>query len=87
MPTRHVIIGAHDGVHARPVAELVRIAQAHDDPILLRTSNNAEVNLRSVLAIMNLALARGDEVVLSTASSPDADAVLDALAGVLARHE
>ena len=87
MPTRHVIISAHNGVHARPVAELVRLAQGHEGPIMLRTTSGAEVDLSSVLAVMDLALARGDEVVLSTAESPTADAALDAIARVLARQD
>ncbi|MCS3844750.1 MULTISPECIES: HPr family phosphocarrier protein [unclassified Microbacterium] len=87
MPTRHVIISAHNGVHARPVAELVRLAQAHEGPIVLRTTSGTEVDLSSVLAVMDLALSRGDEVVLSTAESPTADAVLESLVGVLARQD
>jgi phosphotransferase system HPr (HPr) family protein len=87
MPTRHVIISAHDGVHARPVAELVRLAQSHRDSITLRTTAGAEVDLRSVLAVMDLALAQGDEVVLSTAESAEAGSVLDAMTEVLARRD
>lgn len=87
MPTRRVIIRAHNGVHARPVAELARLAQSHRDAITLRTTNGAEVDLSSVLAVMDLALVRGDEVALSTTASTDADEVLDALAAVLARRD
>ncbi|WP_426181753.1 HPr family phosphocarrier protein [Microbacterium sp. TWP3-1-2b2] len=87
MPTRHVIISAHNGVHARPVAELVRLAQSHRDAIILRTTGGAEVDLSSVLAVMDLGLAQGDEVVLSTAESADAVSVLDALTEVLARRD
>lgn len=87
MPTRHVIISAHNGVHARPVAELVRLAQSHRDPITLRAKGGAEVDLTSVLAVMDLALAQGDEVVLSTADSTEAALVLDAMTEVLARHD
>lgn len=87
MPSRNVIISAHNGVHARPVAELVRLAQGHAHPITLRTSDDIEVDLSSVLAVMDLALAQGDEVVLSTAESPAAASVLDALVAVLARRD
>jgi phosphotransferase system HPr (HPr) family protein len=87
MPTRHVIISAHNGVHARPVAELVRLAQGHGHPITLRTAEDVEVDLSSVLAVMDLALAQGDEVVLSTPDSPEAGSMLDALAEVLARRD
>lgn len=83
MPSRHVKISAHNGAHARPVAELVRVVQAHDRPVTLRTSAGAVVDLSSVLAVMDLALAPGDVVVLETAESADAAAVLETLAGVL----
>lgn len=83
MPRRHVIITAHNGVHARPVAELVRVVQAHPHTVTLRTASGASVDLSSVLALMDLGLARGDAVVLETAESADAAAVLDTLAEVL----
>ncbi|MFJ4225547.1 HPr family phosphocarrier protein [Microbacterium sp. NPDC089695] len=83
MPRRHVVISVHNGVHARPVAELVRVVQAHRDTVTLQTSSGVVVDLSSVLAIMDLALAKGDAVVLETAESAGADAVLDTLAGVL----
>ncbi|MEV7607948.1 HPr family phosphocarrier protein [Microbacterium sp. NPDC089320] len=83
MPRRHVVISAHNGVHARPVAELVRLVQAHPHAVTLRTSSGAIVDLSSVLALMDLALAPGDAVELETADSVDADAMLDTLAAVL----
>lgn len=83
MPRRHVVITAHNGVHARPVAELVRLVQAHEHGVTLQTSTGAVVDLSSVLAVMDLALAEGDEVVLETPEAVGADAVLDTLAHVL----
>lgn len=77
------MITAHNGVHARPVAELVRLVQGHTHAVTLRTSAGTVVDLSSVLAIMDLALAEGDSVVLETPDSAGADAVLDTLAGVL----
>ncbi|MCM3780229.1 MULTISPECIES: HPr family phosphocarrier protein [Microbacterium] len=83
MPKRHVVISAHNGVHARPVAELVRLVQAHPHPVTLTTTTGSVVDLSSVLAIMDLGLAEGDAVVLETAESTRADAVLDTLVEVL----
>lgn len=83
MPRRHVVISAHNGVHARPVAELVRVVQAHPHAVTLQTSSGAVVDLSSVLALMDLGLAAGDAVVLETPESAEAEAVLDTLAGVL----
>lgn len=83
MPTRHVIISAHNGVHARPVAELVRLVQAHDARVTLRAVDGTTVDLSSVLAVMDLALGPGDAVDLEVADSPHAGHLLDTLAAVL----
>ncbi|MCV0335626.1 HPr family phosphocarrier protein [Microbacterium sp.] len=84
MPVRRLIVSAHNGVHARPVAELVRLAQSHDAPVTLRTADGTTVDLTSVLAVMDLGIASGDSVVIETAPSATAEAVLDQLAEVLA---
>ena len=84
MPRRRVTISAHHGVHARPVAELARLAIAHGAPVTLATAGGAVVELASILAVMDLALAEGDVVTLETVASPEADAVLDAMVEVLA---
>lgn len=83
MPSRHVVISAHNGVHARPVAELVRVVQAHSHRVTLRTSAGVVVDLSSVLAVMDLGLAEGETVLLETVEAPGASAVLDTLAEVL----
>ena len=84
MPSRRVRISAHNGAHARPVAELARLAIAHSAPVTLATSGGTVVELASILAVMDLALAEGDVVTIETPSSADADALLDAMTEVLA---
>ena len=84
MPVRHLVVSAHNGAHARPVAELVRLAQSHTAPVTLRTGDGTIVDLTSVLAVMDLGIASGDSVVLEAAPSATAEAVLDQLAEVLA---
>lgn len=83
MPTRRVTITVADGLHARPVAELARIALAHTAPVTIEAASGAVVNTSSVLAVMDLGLSTGDEVILTTAEHPAADALLEALAAVL----
>jgi len=87
MPVRRVTITAHDGMHARPVAELARLALAHPDPIILTTSDGDTVDVSSVLAVMDLTLGTGDAVTLETARSATAENVLDAMAMVLAPRD
>lgn len=83
MPIRHVTISARGGAHARPVAEMVRLAQAHAASIVLRTADGREADLTSVLAVMDLTLSPGDAVVLQTAAVSGAETVLDGLVAVL----
>jgi len=87
MPVRHVVVSAHNGAHARPVAELVRLAQSHATAVTLRTADGTTVDLSSVLAVMDLGIASGDAVVLETAASETSEAVLDQLAEVLDPRE
>ncbi|BDZ37735.1 hypothetical protein GCM10025863_03490 [Microbacterium suwonense] len=83
MLRRRVTVGVDDGAHARPVAELARLAQAHDSPVLLSTRSGESAEVTSVLAVMDLAIGVGDEVVFEVADSPRAGALLDALEAVL----
>lgn len=83
MPTRHVVISAQDGLHARPVAEVARLVLAHPDPVTMTTAAGDTVDAGSVLAVMNLALSAGDRVRLDTPASPSAELVLDELSAVL----
>lgn len=86
MTHRRVTIGVPDGVHARPVAQLARLAQQHATPVTLTTASGEEVDVSSVLALMDLGLNPGDTVTLRAEGS-DADDLLDALSAVLApRH-
>lgn len=80
---RRVRVGVGDGAHARPVAELARLAQAHGSPVLLSTDAGETAELSSVLAVMDLAIRAGDEVTFEVADSPEAPALLDAIAAVL----
>lgn len=83
MLSRRVAVAVHDGVHARPVAEIVRLAQAHPGDAVLMTDAGERVDLTSILALMDLGLQPGDEVTLEVADSPGATELLDALARVL----
>ncbi len=82
MPRRRLVISAHNGAHARPVAELARLALAHSSPVTLTTADGTSVELSSVLAVMDLALTQGDVVVLHTVDGPGADDVLALMADV-----
>ncbi|MGO1508128.1 MAG: HPr family phosphocarrier protein [Microbacteriaceae bacterium] len=86
MPIRQLVISAADGMHARPVADLARLARAHPDPVTLTTTSGVTVDVGSVLAVMDLALSPGDAVRMETAASAAAEAVLDAMTAILDPH-
>ena len=83
---RRVVVGVDDGAHARPVAELARLAQSHLSPVRVTTRSGETADLTSVLAVMDLAIASGDEITFEMADSPEAPALLDALEAVLSRR-
>ena len=65
------------GLHARPAATLVNLAKSFGSDIKLRRGDDA-ANAKSIMAIMALAVARGDKVTIS-AHGPDAE---DAIAKI-----
>lgn len=83
MPARIVRITSHNGAHARPVAEIVRLTMATGAPVTLSAPDGSRVDLSSVLAVMDLALVEGSEVRLETPDSPDAERLLADIAAVL----
>ncbi|MBO3664935.1 HPr family phosphocarrier protein [Microbacterium stercoris] len=81
MAQRRVVISGAAGLHARPAAELARLAQAHAGGIRI-SAGGASVDAASVLAVMGLTLERGEQVVLH-ADGPDAESVLERAAALL----
>lgn len=83
MATRRVVVGLSGGVHARPAAQLARLAQAHPSPVTLTNPQGQRAELGHVLGVMNLDLLEGEEITLH-AEGDGADALLDQLATVFA---
>lgn len=77
-PTRTVRLINPDGLHARPAAELVKLASTFSSRV---TVNG--VDAKSLLAIMALGLTRGAEVVVAGEDADSAPAV-DAIAALAA---
>ncbi|WP_029289650.1 HPr family phosphocarrier protein [Cellulomonas sp. HZM] len=84
MPERTVAIGSRQGLHARPATLLAQAAGSAGVPVTIAKPGGAPVDAASMLLVMTLTAAQGDEVVLA-ADGPDADRVLDELAELLAR--
>jgi phosphocarrier protein len=82
MPERSVRIMNRNGVHARPAAEIVKLAARFKSDITL-TRDELEVNGKSIMGVMMLAAEFGSTVTLR-ATGPDADAAVDQLATLIA---
>jgi PTS hybrid protein len=75
--SRVVVLHNPLGLHARPASLLAREARAHDATVTL-----GGVRVDDVLEVIGLGLAGGSEVAL-TATGPDAERALDALAALV----
>jgi phosphocarrier protein HPr len=84
--TRTVTIASKVGLHARPAATFSRAAAATGLPVTLSVGEKEPVNAASILAVMGLGVAHGQEVTL-TAEGEGAEQALDRLAELLASEE
>ena len=78
MPERAVQIVNKNGLHARPAAEIVKLAAKFQSEITI-VKDDLDVNGKSIMGVMILAAEHGSTILLR-ADGPDADAALDALA-------
>jgi len=69
------------GIHARPAAELVRLASSFEAEIQLE-KDGLQVNGKSIMGVLMLAAEQGSTLRLS-AHGPDADAALSALTALV----
>ena len=82
MPTRTVKIASKVGLHARPAALFVRAVVDKGAPVTIAKADGVPVDARSILMVMGLGVACGDEVTLAT-DGEAAETVLDELAQLL----
>jgi phosphocarrier protein len=81
--TRDVQIVNPLGMHARPAAQLVKLASTFKSEITIGREGTA-VNAKSIMGVMMLAAEQGSTVQIS-AEGPDAEAAVDAIAGLISR--
>lgn len=77
MPERSVQIVNKNGLHARPAAEIVKLAAKFKSDITI-VKDDLDVNGKSIMGVMMLAAEHGSTILLR-AEGPDADAALEAL--------
>ena len=83
MIERTVRIVNKNGLHARPAAEIVKLASRYQADITL-VREDLEVNGKSIMGVMMLAAEFGSSLVLR-AAGPDAEQAVSALSDLIAR--
>jgi len=81
MIERPVTIANKNGLHARPAAEIVKLAAKFTSEITL-VRDDLEVNGKSIMGVMMLAAEFGSTL-LVRAEGPDAQAAVDALVALI----
>ena len=77
MPERTVQIVNKNGLHARPAAEIVKLAAKFKSEITV-VKDDLDVNGKSIMGVMMLAAEHGSEITFR-AEGDDAEQALDAL--------
>jgi catabolite repression HPr-like protein len=63
------------GLEARPVALLVQVASQYDDCSIYVEADNKKVNAKSIMGMMTLALAPGEQVTVSADGANEEKAI------------
>ena len=71
------------GMHARPAAQLVRLASGFTSEVII-ARDGMPVNAKSIMGVMMLAAEQGATVQIA-AVGPDAEAAVEAIAGLVAK--
>ena len=83
MYAKKTVITNQTGLHARPAAEFVAMAGKFKSRITLRRlDNNKEANVKSIVFVLSLSLAKGTQVEISAIGEDEAEAV-EALVNLL----
>jgi phosphocarrier protein len=77
MPERNVVVKNKLGLHARPAAEIVKIAGKFKSQITI-LRDDMEVNGKSIMGVMMLTAEKGTTLTVR-AEGDDADQALDAI--------
>ena len=84
---RTVIIKNKQGLHARPAALFVQIANKFDSRITVRREDdNEEVNGKSIMGILMLGAEKGSSIIIE-ANGDDAEIALVALEKIISSEE
>lgn len=84
MYSREITVVNESGLHARPASDFVGLAKSFQSRIeLQRVGEPDKYNAKSIIMLMSLGLAEGENAILSAEGSDEKEAV-DALAELVA---
>jgi phosphocarrier protein HPr len=78
---REIVVKNRTGLHARPAALFVQIANKFDSDITI-IKDDQEVNGKSIMGILMLAAEKGAKITI-VASGDDAEKAVEELSGIL----
>jgi len=81
MPSCELTIVNEEGLHARPAAKFVKLANRYDSKIFVQ-KDDEEINGKSIMGLMMLAAEQG-AVITIYAEGDDADTALESLSGLV----
>ena len=85
MITKEIQINIPTGLEARPVALLVQVASQYECSIHVE-SNEKKVNAKSIMGMMTLGLAAGEQITI-TADGTDEEQAIAEIEKYLSNHE
>jgi phosphotransferase system HPr (HPr) family protein len=80
---KEAIIKSKLGLHARPAALFVQLANKFDSEIIIKKEKQ-EVNGKSIMGILMLAAEKGARITI-IAQGPDAEEAIDQLIGLISK--
>jgi phosphocarrier protein HPr len=87
MAERSVVVGSRIGLHARPAALFVKVANAQPVKITIRKGDGPPVDARSILRVLALGAKNGDTVVLEADGEGAAEALAEVATVVAEDHD
>ncbi len=76
MVSKDITINIPKGLEARPVAVLVQVASKYESSIYVEIQEK-KVNAKSIMGMMSLGLAEGEEVTITANGSDENDAIAE----------
>ena len=85
MIRKPITIGISNGLEARPIAMLVQVASQYSSNIYLE-SEAKRVNAKSIMGMMSLGLAEGEQITI-IANGPDEEEAVNAIDKYISKQQ